>query len=327
MRRGPILPQVTAPGSLFPRRESQIGAEVMGRLERIFVSVGDRVEAGQPLFQIDRATYDAALSQAEAGLRLARAQRLQNQADLARMKLLLERDYAPKQQVDKLATSLEVARAMERQASEAVELARLQCARTLVRAPFAGSVSQRLADEGTTALAQPQTVVLVLQETATLEARVAIPEAQLSLVHPGDKATLRVQGLEAPVETEVFAVADSIDPTTRTYLVRMLVPNEDRTLKAGVFARVDIVARSLSDALLVPREAVRTEDGESRVYSIENGVAVAVPVRLGVVTEETVQVLSGLEAGDEIIVGDSARSVAPGMRVRAREVAGGGPAA
>lgn len=327
VQRGPILPRVTAPGSLFPKRESQIGAEVTGRLERVFVSVGDRVEEGQPLFQIDPASYDAALAQAEAGLRLARAQRRQNETDLARMRLLLERDFAPKQQVDKLATALEVARAQERQASEAVEMARLLRSRTLVRAPFAGSVAQRLADEGTTALAQPQTVVLVLQETATLEARVAIPEAQLSLVHPGDKATLHVQGIEAPIETDVFAVADSIDPTTRTYLVRMLVPNETRALKAGVFARVEIVARSLSDAVVVPRDAVRTEDGESRVYTIENGIVVAVPVRLGVVTEDAVQVLSGVEPGDEIITGESARTIAPGMRVRAREVAGGGAAA
>jgi RND family efflux transporter MFP subunit len=327
VRQGPILPRVTAPGSLFPKRESQIGAEVAGRIERVFVSVGDRVEAGQPLFQIDPATYEAGLAQAEAGLRLAKAQRRQNESDLSRMQLLLERDFAPKQQVDKLATALEVARAQERQASEAVEMARLLLSRTLVKAPFAGSVSQRLADEGTTALAQPQTLVIVLQETETLEAKVAIPEAQLSLVHPGDKATLHVQGVEKPIETEVFAVSDSIDPATRTYLVRMHVPNADRVLKAGVFARVDIVARSLSDAVLVPRDAVRTEDGESRVYTIQNGLAVGVPVRLGVVTEEAVQVLSGIEPGAEIIVGESARSVVPGMRVRARAVAGAGGAA
>lgn len=324
VRRGPILPRITAPGSLFPRRESQIGAEVTGRLQRVFVSVGDRVEEGQPLFQIDPSTYAAGLAQAEAGLHLARAQRLQIESDLARLKLLLERDYAPKQQVDKLATALEVARAQERQASEAVEMATLQLSRTLVRAPFAGSVAQRLADEGTTALAQPQTVVVVLQETATLEARVAIPEAQLSLVRKGDAAALHVQGLPAPVETTVFAVADSIDPATRTYLVRMLVSNPDHALKAGVFARVDIVARSLADAILVPREAVRTDDGEPWIYTIENGLAVAVPVRLGIVTEDTIQVLSGVEPGAEIVAGDAARTIAPGMRVRARAIAAGG---
>jgi RND family efflux transporter MFP subunit len=332
VRRGPILPRVTAPGSLFPMRESQIGAEVMGRLEHVFVSVGDRVEEGQPLFQIDPASYQAALAQAEAGLRLAAAQRALTESDLARLRLLQERDYAPKQQVEKLETALEVARAQERQAKEQVEMARLQLSRTLVRAPFAGSVAQRLADEGTTALAQPQTVVIVLQETATLEARVAIPEAQLSLVRPGDAAQLYVQGLPEAVETHVFAVSDSIDPTTRTYLVRMRVPNPDRTLKAGVFARVEIVAQSLADAVLVPRDAVRTEDGESRVYAVQDGIAVAMPVRLGVVTQDSAQVLSGVEPGAEVIVGESARTIAPGMRVRPRSAAaedktGGGAAA
>ncbi|HBZ68556.1 MAG TPA: hypothetical protein DEP35_01890 [Deltaproteobacteria bacterium] len=322
VRRGSIVPRITAAGSLLARRESQIGAQVTGRIERVMVSVGDRVEVDQPLFEIDPETYKAALAQAQAGLELARAQREQSEADLGRARALRARDLVPQQQLDRLVTQVAVARAQEKQAFEAVAMARQNLDKTVVRAPYAGSISKRLADEGTMALTMPQTIVVVLQETEVLEARVGIPESQLSLVKPGDSAFLHVQGIPDPIETRVSAVSDSIDPATRTYLVKMLVPNPDRSLKAGVFAHVDIVPQSLSEVLLIPPDAVRTEDGETRVLIVRDGLAVPVPVRIGIATEEAVEVLSGLEAGTEVIVGEGARTIAPGMRVRAQPAGG-----
>jgi len=322
VRRGSILPHITAAGSLLARRESQIGAQVTGRVERVMVSVGDRVTADQPLFEIDPETYRAAVAQAAAGLELARAQRQQSEADLGRARALRAQDLVPQQQLDRIATQLAVARAQEKQALEAVAMAQQNLDKTVARAPYAGSISKRLVDEGTMALTMPQTIVVVLQETDVLEARVGIPESQLSLVKPGDKAYLHVQGVPDPIETSVSAVSDSIDPQTRTYLVKMLVPNADRSLKAGVFAHVDIVPQSLSEVLLIPPDAVRTEDGETRVLTVRDGLAVSVPVRIGITTEEAVEVISGLEAGTEVIVGEAARTIAPGMRVRAQPAGG-----
>jgi RND family efflux transporter MFP subunit len=322
VRRGAILPRITAPGSLLPRRESLIGAQVSGRIEHVLVSVGDRVAAGDPLFEIDRESYASALAQTEAGLELARAQRLQGESDLARAQALHAESFVSEQQMGRLATQLAVFRAQEKGAAQTVEIARQNLEKTVARAPYAGSVSKRLADEGTMALTMPQTVVVVLQETEVLEARVGIPEAQLSLVQVGDQAFLRVQGSPDEVETRVTAVADSIDPATRTYLVKLLVPNADRKLKAGVFARVDIVPQSLSQVLLVPADALRSEDGQTRVLTVQDGVVVAVPVRVGIVTEAAVEVISGLEAGTEVIVGEAARQLAPGMRVRAQAADG-----
>jgi membrane fusion protein, multidrug efflux system len=322
VRRGSILPRITAAGSLLARRESQIGAQVTGRIEHVMVSVGDRVDVDQPLFEIDPETYKAGLAQAAAGLELARAQRQQSEADLGRARALRALDLVPQQQLDRLVTQLAVARAQEKQAVESVAMAQQNLDKTVVRAPYAGSISKRLADEGTMALSMPQTIVVVLQETEVLEARVGIPESQLSLVKPGDKAYLHVQGIADPIETKVSAVSDSIDPTTRTYLVKMLVPNADRNLKAGVFAHVDIVPQSLSEVLLIPPDAVRTEDGETRVLTVRDGLAVPVPVRIGITTEDAVEVISGLEAGTEVIVGEAARTIAPGMRVRAQPAGG-----
>jgi membrane fusion protein, multidrug efflux system len=316
VRRGGITQSISAPGSLVARRESRIGAEVQARIRRVYVSEGDRVEAGAPLFELDPEIFEAALRQADAGLDLARAERGKAESDLRRARALREQNILAEDEVERLTTALAVARAREREAREAVALARQNLDRTVVSAPYAGSIAERLADEGTTALVQPQTIIVVLQETAELEARAAIPESQLALVRLGDAALIHVEGFPEPVRTTVSAVSDTIDPATRTYLVKMRVPNADRRLKAGVFAHVEILPQVKPDAVLVPREAIRTEDGRDRVLVVRDGRVVAVPIEVGVVSEREAEVLSGVDPDEVVIVGEAARTIAPHMRVR-----------
>jgi RND family efflux transporter MFP subunit len=324
VRRGAIVQRIDAPGSLEAKRESKIGVEVQGRIDRVFVDEGDRVEAGAPLFQIDREPYEMGLRQAQAALDHTRAEKRQVEADLARARELQKQNIVPAQQIEKLETGVTVARSGEEQAVQALALAQHKLDRTLVEAPYAASIVARLADEGTTALVQPQTIVLVLQESGELEARATIPESRLSLVRVGDPALIHIEGIAAPIQTEVQSVSDAIDAATRTYTVRMRVPNADHALKAGVFALIEIVPQSKRDVLVIPRAAVRSEDGRSRVFIVRDGVATPVPVTLGVVTEDQVEVLDGLRVDSPVIVDGATGQLAPGMRVReaAREESG-----
>jgi membrane fusion protein, multidrug efflux system len=316
VRHGAIAQRISASATLEARRQSPIGTEVQGRVLRIFVDEGDRVVAGEPLFQIDPEPYEMALRQAQARLDVVRAQRKQGESDLARARSLRAKGVVAAQAIEQLETQLAVARANERQAEEAVALARHQLDRTKVVAPWDGSVTARLVDEGSTALVQPQTILLVLQESGLLEARASIPEGLRTQLRVGDAAKLHVEGLPAPIETRISAVGDSVDAATRTYSVRMPVDNRDHALKAGVFALVEIVPQPKADVLVVPREAVRSEDGRSRVFTVREGRAVPVPVTLGLVSETEAELLEGLEAGAPVIVGEAAAQIAPGMRVR-----------
>ena len=325
VRRGTITQHVSAPGSLVAKRESHIGTEVAGRVLHVFVSEGDRVEAGAPLFQIDPLPYEMALRQAEAGLDVARAERQQMDADLARAQALRRQAVVSQQDLDRLTTGLAVAQARERQAREAVALARHNVERTTVRAPYAASIARRLVDEGTTALVQPQTIIVVLQEVDELEARATIPESRLALVRAGDPALIHVQGLPAPIQTTIDAVGDAVDPATRTYTVRMRVPNPEHTLKAGLFAEIEILPRSKRDALVLPRAAIRSEGGRSHVFVVRDGVATSVDVGLGIVEEDQVEVLSGVRVDTPVVVGEAAQKLASGMKVRVAESAGGAP--
>jgi RND family efflux transporter MFP subunit len=317
VRRGSIQASITAPATLEAQRESRIGPEVQGTLLRVLVDEGERVEAGAPLFEVDPSPYRFALRQAEAGLDLAKAQRHQLEADLGRARSLRERGIVAEQDIEKLETAVAVAVATERQAAEAVALGRHRLSLTLVRAPYAASVAARLADEGTTALVQPQTVVLVLQESDVLEARAAIPESQLLRVQVGDAARVRIEGLAAPIESAVSAVGEAIDLATRTYSVRIRVPNADHAIKPGLFAHVEIFPQARADALVVPRDAVRSDDGRARVFTIRDGVVTPLPVTVGAFSEQEAELLEGPAAATPVIVGEAAERVAPGMRVRA----------
>jgi len=316
LRRGAISQRVLAPGSVVARRESRIGAEVSGPIVRVLVSEGDRVEAGAPLFEVDPAPFEMALRQADAGLDVARAQRRQLEADARRAATLRGQNILAQQELDRLTTSAAVARAEERRAIEAVALARHNLARTVVHAPYAGSVAERLVDEGTTALVQPQTIVLVLQETAMLEAHAAIAETDAALVRVGDAAVVRVEGVTDGVRTTVTAVSDTIDPVTRTYLVKMPVPNPDHRIKAGIFAHVEIRPGARSDAVLAPREAIRVEEGRMRLLVVRDGRAAMLPIEVGAVTEDAAELVAGADAGELAIVGAAAAAVAPGTPVR-----------
>lgn len=316
LRRGPIAQRISAPGSVAARRESRIGAEISGRIDRVLVSEGDRVEAGAPLFEIDPTPFEMAVRQAAARLDVAHADRLQIAADLGRAEALHRESLLSHQEVQRLSTSLAVAQAREREAAEAVELARHHLERTVVSAPYAGSIAERLADEGTTALVQPQTIVVVLQETAELEARAAIPESQMALVRVGDPVLVRIEGLPEPVQTQVAAVSDTIDSATRTYLVTMAVPNPGHRIKAGVFAEVEIDPQGDADVVLAPRDALRVEDGRTRLLVVRDGRVDTLPIEVGAVTDTAAEVLAGAAPGEVAIVGEAARTIAPGVSVR-----------
>ncbi|MFQ5416913.1 MAG: efflux RND transporter periplasmic adaptor subunit [Myxococcota bacterium] len=322
VRRGPIVSRVVVSGSLVARRTSQIGPRLPGRIARLHVHVGDRVAEGDVLFEIESSSTAAVLSQARAGRDVARAERRQLAEDLAAQEKLLEDELVAEQRVAHLRTQLEVARAHERQAARAVEIAQRDLADATVRAPYAGSISRRLADEGTTVT--PQTTVVELQETAWLEARAAVAESHLDLVHVGDRVRIHVQGRSQPIESEVSAVSDTIDPATRTYLVRIVVSNHRRELKAGVLAKIEITPAALSDVLMIPRSAIDVVDGRSLVFRVREGRVESVAIETGIVTEEAAVIVDGLAPGDVVVVGDAARLLVPGMKVESAEAASAG---
>ena len=171
---------------------------------------------------------------------------------------------------------------------------------------------------------QPQTIVVVLQETHDSKPWPRSPRSTFASVQVGDVALLHVDGLALPILTEVAAVGDAVDVQSRTFRVKMPVDNADHELKAGLFARIEILPQAKSEVLLAPLEAVRSRDGRPHVLVIRDGRAVIAPFQAGLTSEDAVEVLAGLRVDDQVVVGEAARTLGPGMRVRAVEAPPGG---
>lgn len=304
---------VAASGTVEARRITEIAAEVPGRLEAVFVRVGDGVEAGAPLFRVDPGPYEMALAEARAGLALARAESANAAAESERLRVLLEQNAASQQRYEQLRTQARVARARVEQMEARVARAERDLERTEVRAPYAGSVVERRAHEGALADAGP---VVVLQESGALEAILNVPEATPVPVRTGDAVRIFVEGLAEPIETRVARVSERVDPATRTYEVRCAVEDPTGAVKAGSYARAELEATRDAPRPAIFRSSIVTRDGRTFAMRVRDGVASQVPVRVGIQDGEWAEILSGLAAGDVVVRGEAAQRIPDGTRLR-----------
>jgi membrane fusion protein (multidrug efflux system) len=307
---------IAASGTIEARRITEIGSEVPGRIVAVLVNVGDSVEAGAPLFQIDPGPYRMALAEAEAGLRLARANSANAAEEAERLRTLLAQNAASQQRYDQLRTQAAVANAQVAQMEARVAKAQRDLAQTEVRAPYAASVVARRAHEGAMA---GQGAILVVQERGALEAILNVPEATPVAVRAGDPVRLFVEGLPDPIEATVGSVSQRVDPGTRTYEVRVPVEDASGQLKAGSYARAELAVSRAEPRPVAHRSAVLARDGRTLVLVVEDGVVRYAPVRVGVSEGEQVELLDGAPAGALVVRGEATGRLADGARVTPNE--------
>ena len=309
-----VLPTtIAAAGSVRARRESAIGAEVSGRVVSVLVDVGDEVDEGDELFRIDPVPYEIAVAESQAGLALARVELENARAEEARVERLVEERATSMSARDERKTAAAVAAARVAQMEARLAATRADLERTVVRAPYAGSVVERRAHEGAMAGTQP---VIVLQETGHLEVVLNIPEATLVPVAVGDAVGVFAPGLAEPVRTEITRVSDRVDPATRTVEVRAPVASPGGILKAGSFVRAEVVVEPDGPRPTVPRSALLVRDGRTFVFAVDGDHVRQITVRTGAQTEEITELLSGVDVGTELVRGEVVARLVDGDRVR-----------
>jgi multidrug efflux system membrane fusion protein len=309
----PVDTSMAASGAVRARRVTEIGAEVSGRLVQVMVDVGDTVEEGDPLFQIDPRPYQMGLAEARAGLALARAESENARHELERVGKLIEEQAASEQHFDQLQTAAAVARAQVEQMEARVARVERDLECTLVRAPYAGSIVERRAHEGAMAGPLP---ILVLQETGALEAVLAIPDAWPTPVRAGAEVRLYVEGLAEPLVTRIDRVSDRVDPETHTYEVRGPVDDPSGTVKAGSYLRAEVQLSSGASVPTVDRSALLTRDGRTYLFRVSDDIAERVPVRVGLMDADRAEILSGAVEGDEVVLGEAVGRLESGVRIR-----------
>jgi len=277
---------INAVGTLLPNEQVDLISEAAGKVVGIFFEEGKPVYKGQLLLKVDDDELQSQLKRAEHQQKLT-SERLNRQT------ILLDKDAVSREEFDQVQTDYNILQAD-------IDLLKTKIAKTEIRAPFAGTIGFRNVSLGS--FLQPHTVIARLIDHNKLKLEFAIPERYGALYLPGKKIYFTTEVSSQELEAVVSAVDPKVDIDTRTITVRGLYNNAAGKLSAGMFARINLVVEQSNKTLLIPSQAIVQEMQGAKVWIISNGRAKSQPVTTGYRTNEQVEILSGLQAGDTIMI-------------------------
>ena len=294
-----VVDAVRATGRIEALQAVELRPDEQGRVVALYFFEGQSVGRNAPLVRID-----------DAMLR-AQAERASAERDLARQQL--DRVRSLRQQNAASAADLERSEATARSAAAALAVLQLQIARSTVRAPFSGVVGQRFVSVGD--YVTTSTPLLTLQTVDPQRAVIEVPERYAVRLRPGQTVAFTV----AAEPGRIFnAIVDFIDPVVqtanRTIMVKARAPNANRVLRPGMFIEARLATATRMNAIVVPEDAVQPLRTANVVWAIDAGKASRRVVQLGARSQGVVEVLSGVKAGELVVVGGLER-MAEGMPV------------
>lgn len=305
-------------GTLKASQSAMVKARVVGELMDLVVREGDMVVAGQVIARIDPTEYQARERQAkqQADAALAQVEIAQKQFD--NNKALMDQGFISQTALQNSSASLNGAKATHMAAMAALDVARKALDDASIRSPLSGQIAQRMAQPGERMALDARIVEVVNLNQLELEA--ALPAADASLVRPGMKAQLKVEGMDEPVPAKVLRISPATQVGSRSVLVYLGVTGQDG-LRQGLFAEGTLGTRTVK-ALAVPLSSVRTDKPQPYVQVIEADSIRHVPVQTGTRSEKTTQNITltwvevqGLAEGTQVLTA-SAGAVREGTQVK-----------
>ena len=261
---------------------------------------GERVKAGQVLVQLDDA-------QARADVAAAQAAVTESESQYNRSRELLNTQALSKSQFDQLEATLKSNRAR-------LQAAQARLEDTVIRAPFSGRVGLRRVSVGT--LISPGDVITTLDDTSVIKLDFSVPETFVSQLREG--LAVRATAPAFPGRSfagKVASIDSRVDVNTRSVTVRALLANEDGALKPGMFLNVAL-SKDERQTLVIPEEALTPEAEKQFVFVVADGKAQRREVRIGGRSPGNVEILTGLDAGERVIV-EGTQKVRDGAAVNA----------
>lgn len=305
----------TYTGRIMPESDVNVVPKVGGKVARVAVEVGDKVESGQLLVQLETTEMEQQLRQARAGLEMARTQLSGLETQLATLeetynntKFLYEEGAIPKSQYDQvrsqydqLLTQKAAALSQIEQAEAGVALAQSQISSATITAPMSGTVIAVMVDEGE--LAGPTMPVVVIGKLDPVVVVLNVTEREITKVSLGQKVPVQVDALDGQTfEATVTSISPVVDQKSLGYPVKLTLSNTDGRLKAGMTATAELTLERLENVLTVPMEAVLDRNGRQAVFVVENNQAKIAHVETGLNNGARVVVTQGLKAGQQVVV-------------------------
>jgi len=302
-------------GTLEPEREAVLRAQVQGSVLQTYADQGQAVGPGTALARIDATGIQDAYTSARAQVMAAKNQADIATHDLQRNEKLLAAGAIAERDIEQSRRVSIAAQAALQDANSRLASAERQYRSTTVTSPFAGIVSERPVSAGD--VVQPGTALFTVVDPSSMRLEASVPAEQLSMIRVGVPVVFTVSGYPGrQFVGRIVRVNPTADPTTRQVRIYVSIPNAGRTLVGGLFAS----GRMSSDTktgLVVPASAVDVRGTSPFVMRVKGGKVDKAPVQLGLQdkSSETYEILSGLQAGDTVLLG-AALGITPGTPVR-----------
>ncbi|MCF6129300.1 efflux RND transporter periplasmic adaptor subunit [Flavobacterium sp. AS60] len=292
-------------GNVNTKENILVQPEFSGTLTSLTVKAGDRVSRGQILGRVD----DGGLSQ-----QLASAQ---NQYSLAKTTFERQKNLWDK----KIGSEIQYLQAQTQMVSaqKAVAQINAQLARTVIRAPFSGTIDEVFAEKGQV-VAPSATGLMRIVNLGNMYVSTSVPETYIGKLRLGDQVDVYLSSLGKTYKGKVRQVGSYINPNNRTFGIEVSVPNPENLLRPNQVAKLKITDYTSKNAIVVPTGVIQEDGkGDQYVYVVEGsngktGTAKKVVVKVGKSSDNVTEILSGLSAND-IIVTEGANTISEGMKL------------
>jgi len=276
--------QVEVVGTVQAVEQAKISSRISGNILSLPVDLGSRVQQGDLIVELSAGEISARVQQAKAQFEQAKR-------NLAREEKLYKKNAATSENVNSLRDNTNIAEAAYQEAVTMLEYSR-------ITAPFTGIITRKLANIGD--LATPGKPLIYLEEENNLQVITDIPEAMILQIHKGDKLTVFVPSVKLTIEGIIAEVSPTADPSSRTAPIKLRI-SSDPKLRSGQFARVTLAMDS-AETLTVPTSAIVPFGQMERVFVESKGKALLRLVRTGAVSDDYIEILSGLSDNESVII-------------------------
>jgi membrane fusion protein, multidrug efflux system len=309
LRSGPPIS-----GSLEPKVEARVRSEIMGPVERTFADEGQRVRQGVLLAKIDDISIRDAYLSAKSAVRSAESALRNAQRNAERASRLAKAGALPERDLETALQNQTNAEGTLADAQARLASAEKQLARTQVRSPINGVVSEREVAPGD--VVQVGGAMFTILDLRTLRLEATVPVDEVDRLKVGTPVEFTVSGSERRFTGKIERINPAVDPATRQVRIYVEIPNAEQSLVAGLFAE-GRVATDKRRAIAVPLAAVDSRGTSPAIHRLRGGKVDVVSVQLGVRDEqaELVEVAAGLVQGDTVLLG-SAQGITEGTAVR-----------
>lgn len=294
-------------GNVKTKQNVLIYPEMAGTLETVAVKEGQRVTKGQVLANIDDGGMAQQVAQLETTLALAKT-------TYERQKRLWDQKIGSEIQFLQTKTNFEASQNQLAQLKKQLD-------KSIIRAPFSGVIDDVIKDEGTVVAPGPGAEVFRIVNLSNMFIEADVPETYIKSVVPGKTVKIEFPILDKKLDTEVRQTGNFINPANRTFKVEVGVPNQDRSIKPNLTAKLKINDYTSTEAILIPQSIIsENAEGKQYVYKITGihnniGTAKQVVVKTGKTQGDVIEILEGIAEGDQLIKA-GARSVKDGQEIK-----------